>query len=227
MWNRTRGSLKSDCSEVEACVHLFFMCLAAPPCFDFGLPAVLGIAFGGFLIGMLLIGALWFIKIKTGKCVSGVTFLISYWVDTKFWFSHSLIQVTRPDWTWAQPQRIFLVRHRFLFLLSFALILFSFLFFILIGVSSPLLFPQAVPAQARKGNLSLPTHPPRRTVAPTPASEAPRARRPAAWHEIVVAPHHQQHHWVPSKSLIRVLCFGFPSIMLKKHYSLPAPPNCK
>ncbi|KAM4635417.1 endoglin [Polymixia lowei] len=37
-----------------------------PPCIDFGLPAVLGIAFGGFLIGVLLIGALWFIKIKTG-----------------------------------------------------------------------------------------------------------------------------------------------------------------
>ncbi|KAM6975878.1 endoglin [Tautogolabrus adspersus] len=37
-----------------------------PPCFDFGLPGVLGIAFGGFLIGVLLIGALWFIKIKTG-----------------------------------------------------------------------------------------------------------------------------------------------------------------
>ncbi|XP_028830663.1 endoglin isoform X1 [Denticeps clupeoides] len=35
-------------------------------CFDFGLPAVLGIAFGGFLIGVLLIGALWFIKIRTG-----------------------------------------------------------------------------------------------------------------------------------------------------------------
>ncbi|KAG7276656.1 hypothetical protein CRUP_023222 [Coryphaenoides rupestris] len=39
---------------------------ATAPCFDFGLPAVLGIAFGGFLIGSLLIGALWFIKIKTG-----------------------------------------------------------------------------------------------------------------------------------------------------------------
>lgn len=37
-----------------------------PECFDFGLPGVLGIAFGGFLIGVLLIGALWFIKIKTG-----------------------------------------------------------------------------------------------------------------------------------------------------------------
>ncbi|XP_068190108.1 endoglin [Antennarius striatus] len=37
-----------------------------PPCFDFGLPGVLGIAFGGFLIGVVLIGALWFIKIKTG-----------------------------------------------------------------------------------------------------------------------------------------------------------------
>ncbi|KAM7392783.1 hypothetical protein PAMA_007746 [Pampus argenteus] len=37
-----------------------------PPCFDFGLPGVLGVAFGGFLIGVLLIGALWFIKMKTG-----------------------------------------------------------------------------------------------------------------------------------------------------------------
>lgn len=36
------------------------------PCIDFGLSAVLGIAFGGFLIGVLLIGALWFIKIRTG-----------------------------------------------------------------------------------------------------------------------------------------------------------------
>ncbi|XP_017263422.1 endoglin [Kryptolebias marmoratus] len=35
-------------------------------CFDFGLSGVLGIAFGGFMIGVLLIGALWFIKIKTG-----------------------------------------------------------------------------------------------------------------------------------------------------------------
>uniref|UniRef100_A0AAQ4Q1E6 TGFBR3/Endoglin-like N-terminal domain-containing protein n=1 Tax=Gasterosteus aculeatus aculeatus TaxID=481459 RepID=A0AAQ4Q1E6_GASAC len=40
--------------------------LPTPACFDFGLPGVLGIAFGGFLIGVLLIGALWFIKIKTG-----------------------------------------------------------------------------------------------------------------------------------------------------------------
>ncbi|XP_067114219.1 endoglin [Osmerus mordax] len=36
------------------------------PCIDFGLSAVLGIAFGGFLIGVLLIGALWLIKIRTG-----------------------------------------------------------------------------------------------------------------------------------------------------------------
>ncbi|XP_051545448.1 endoglin-like isoform X2 [Myxocyprinus asiaticus] len=34
-------------------------------CFDFGLSAVLGIAFGGFMIGVLLTGALWFIKIRT------------------------------------------------------------------------------------------------------------------------------------------------------------------
>ncbi|XP_073716453.1 endoglin [Misgurnus anguillicaudatus] len=36
------------------------------PCFEFGLSAVLGVAFGGFLIGVLLTGALWFIKIRTG-----------------------------------------------------------------------------------------------------------------------------------------------------------------
>ncbi|KAI5089096.1 hypothetical protein C0J45_20504 [Silurus meridionalis] len=35
-------------------------------CVDFSLQSVLGIAFGGFLIGVLLIGALWFIKIRTG-----------------------------------------------------------------------------------------------------------------------------------------------------------------
>lgn len=35
-------------------------------CFEFGLSAVLGIAFGGFMIGVLLTGALWFIKIRTG-----------------------------------------------------------------------------------------------------------------------------------------------------------------
>ncbi|XP_051977682.1 endoglin-like isoform X2 [Xyrauchen texanus] len=34
-------------------------------CFEFGLSAVLGIAFGGFMIGVLLTGALWFIKIRT------------------------------------------------------------------------------------------------------------------------------------------------------------------
>ncbi|KAI4881839.1 hypothetical protein NFI96_013461 [Prochilodus magdalenae] len=36
------------------------------PCIEFGLPSVLGIAFGGFLIGVLLISTLWFIKIRTG-----------------------------------------------------------------------------------------------------------------------------------------------------------------
>ena len=58
------------CCVTEACIHcvFFYVYVSAPPCFDFGLPGVLGIAFGGFLIGVLLIGALWFIKIKTGKC---------------------------------------------------------------------------------------------------------------------------------------------------------------
>ncbi|XP_063066593.1 endoglin isoform X2 [Engraulis encrasicolus] len=40
------------------------------PCPEFDLSAVLGIAFGGFLIGVLLIGALWYIKVRTGRPVS-------------------------------------------------------------------------------------------------------------------------------------------------------------
>ncbi|KAM9441318.1 endoglin isoform 2-T3 [Clarias gariepinus] len=38
----------------------------ASPCFEFSLQSVLGVAFGGFLIGVLLVSALWFIKIRTG-----------------------------------------------------------------------------------------------------------------------------------------------------------------
>ncbi|XP_066568712.1 endoglin [Amia ocellicauda] len=41
-------------------------CTPSKPCYEFELPAVLGIAFGGFLIGVLLIGALWYIKVRTG-----------------------------------------------------------------------------------------------------------------------------------------------------------------
>ncbi|KAJ8285649.1 hypothetical protein GJAV_G00029340 [Gymnothorax javanicus] len=37
------------------------------PCLEFDLSAVLGIAFGGFLIGILLTGALWFIQVRTGR----------------------------------------------------------------------------------------------------------------------------------------------------------------
>ncbi|CAG5867529.1 unnamed protein product [Menidia menidia] len=63
------------CYDREQCVHggrvkknLELPCLQPPasPCFDFHLSGVLGIAFGGFLIGVLLIGALWLIKVKTG-----------------------------------------------------------------------------------------------------------------------------------------------------------------
>ncbi|XP_056146300.1 endoglin isoform X2 [Lampris incognitus] len=58
----------SDGGSVKRNLEVTQPCTSPPstPCFDFGLPAVLGIAFGGFLIGVLLIGALWFIKIKTG-----------------------------------------------------------------------------------------------------------------------------------------------------------------
>ncbi|XP_070706622.1 endoglin isoform X2 [Pempheris klunzingeri] len=55
------GRVKRNLEVTQPCLQP-----PPPPCFDFGLPGVLGIAFGGFLIGVLLIGALWFIKIKTG-----------------------------------------------------------------------------------------------------------------------------------------------------------------
>ncbi|XP_029940535.1 endoglin isoform X2 [Salarias fasciatus] len=55
------GRVKRNLEVTQPCLQP-----STPPCFDFGLPGVLGIAFGGFLIGVLLIGALWFIRIKTG-----------------------------------------------------------------------------------------------------------------------------------------------------------------
>ncbi|KAL3041653.1 hypothetical protein OYC64_019772 [Pagothenia borchgrevinki] len=55
------GRVKRNLEVTQPCLQP-----PTPPCFDFRLPGVLGIAFGGFLIGVLLIGALWFIKIKTG-----------------------------------------------------------------------------------------------------------------------------------------------------------------
>ncbi|XP_026152395.1 endoglin [Mastacembelus armatus] len=55
------GRVKRNLEVTQPCLKP-----PTPPCFDFGLAGVLGIAFGGFLIGVLLIGALWFIKIKTG-----------------------------------------------------------------------------------------------------------------------------------------------------------------
>ncbi|KAI1905060.1 hypothetical protein AGOR_G00012050 [Albula goreensis] len=60
---------KSYASEhrVRRNVEVVQSSLPAPgKCLNFGLSAILGIAFGGFLIGVLLIGALWFIKIRTG-----------------------------------------------------------------------------------------------------------------------------------------------------------------
>lgn len=60
-------------SEEKAKKNLEVVRTKGPPqrtCPEFGLSAVLGIAFGGFLIGVLLIGALWFIKIRTGRPVA-------------------------------------------------------------------------------------------------------------------------------------------------------------
>ncbi|XP_029024496.1 endoglin [Betta splendens] len=55
-----------DGGRVKRNLEVTQPCRQSPHCIEFGLPEVLGIAFGGFLIGVLLIGALWFIKIKTG-----------------------------------------------------------------------------------------------------------------------------------------------------------------
>ncbi|KAB5522272.1 hypothetical protein PHYPO_G00157650 [Pangasianodon hypophthalmus] len=66
--------LNPDCAEpqlVKRNVQVTPSYVPPPDsCFEFSLQSVLGIAFGGFLIGVLLIGALWFIKIRTGKPVA-------------------------------------------------------------------------------------------------------------------------------------------------------------
>ena len=53
-------------TNLKYIIHSIDVCVP-DSCLEFGLPSVLGIAFGGFLIGVLLIGALWFIKIRTGN----------------------------------------------------------------------------------------------------------------------------------------------------------------
>ncbi len=104
----------------------FYVYVTASQCLDFGLPGVLGIAFGGFLIGVLLIGALWFIKIKTGKCTTNnmVLNIDLNWSLSGFeMFTFCLIQGTQLDWTLAQLQQIFLVR-----IFSFRFVSFLFVF---------------------------------------------------------------------------------------------------
>ncbi|XP_068609360.1 endoglin [Brachionichthys hirsutus] len=57
-----------DGGRVKRSLEVTGPCLQppTPPCSDFGPPGVLAVAFGGFLIGVVLIGALWLIKAKTG-----------------------------------------------------------------------------------------------------------------------------------------------------------------
>ncbi|KAJ8286850.1 hypothetical protein GJAV_G00044060 [Gymnothorax javanicus] len=62
-FNQTCG----DGGRVRRSMEVIQSTISAPGnCISFGLSAILGVAFGGFLIGVLLIGALWFIKIRTG-----------------------------------------------------------------------------------------------------------------------------------------------------------------
>lgn len=198
----------------EACIHCFCpVCVSAAPCFDFGLAGVLGIAFGGFLIGVLLIGALWFIKIKTGKTtaqswsINTGPIIMSRGIKLiTFWFK----QATQAGWTLAPLQQVSPVRLRFFrgFFLSPLYPLISFL----------LSFLQGVLAQERNANLFPPTLPPLRTAALTLASAAPRAHPPAAWHDYI---------WVTSSSRppssVKVSYVGFVSywLMLEKHYCCP------
>lgn len=64
---------------------------SATNCFDFGLPGVLGIAFGGFLIGVILIGALWFIRIKTGMYLL-LWFILFYCFVNRYLHSQATLQ---------------------------------------------------------------------------------------------------------------------------------------
>ncbi|KAK3526988.1 hypothetical protein QTP86_006125 [Hemibagrus guttatus] len=64
---------KLSCSEPQVVAKKVQVTPYSPPlnsCFGLRLHSVLGIAFGGFLIGVLLIAALWFIKIRTGYPVA-------------------------------------------------------------------------------------------------------------------------------------------------------------
>ncbi|XP_047665075.1 endoglin isoform X2 [Tachysurus fulvidraco] len=59
---------RTDCSNPQLVTKAVQVTPYIPPqnpCIKFSLLSVLGIAFGGFLIGVLLVGALWFIKIRT------------------------------------------------------------------------------------------------------------------------------------------------------------------
>lgn len=158
----------------------FHVYVSAPPCFDFGLPDVLGIAFGGFLIGVLLIGALWFIKIKTGKCKNhNAQFPVKYRSELMFvWIKINILlnsgYPTGLDISSTAanlPGKEFFFYFYCFFSSSYHLISFS------------LVFLQDVPAQERNDNRFPPTLPLLRTAAPTLALEAPRAHRPAAWHD--------------------------------------------
>ncbi|XP_023665349.1 endoglin-like isoform X2 [Paramormyrops kingsleyae] len=54
-----------DEDYVKVAVEVVKSSVPSASCPDFNLSAVLGVALGGFLIGMLLMGALWFIKVRT------------------------------------------------------------------------------------------------------------------------------------------------------------------
>lgn len=158
-----------------------------PPCFDFGLPGVLGIAFGGFLIGVLLVGALWFIKIKTGKVwfffqnkLSKI-FKVSINYHTIFFFSSSS---SSRESNWAGYQLCCSKSFRWecspslpstCFVLTFASASFSHHFSII--------FLQVAPSREPSDNPFPATPPLLRTAVPMAASEAPRARRPVAWRD--------------------------------------------
>lgn len=235
-------------SEVDLRLLSHLFCVPDTPCFDFGLPGVLSIAFGGFLIGVLLIGALWFIKIKTGEhsiqfCLYrpniAITFVqMDFTLRTTFcpktlWQrkkAESCIGNIHQLLTWSigccicgwicvclDWNALILLHSGYptgLDMTSTAANLSgneisfrSLNIFLssrqaLIGLL--LLFLQDVLAQEENDNLCPPTHPLLRTVAPTPALEAPRARRPAAWHEVMTTLPTRGGQHLRSKSPIRV-----------------------
>lgn len=183
------------------------VCVSAPPCFDFGLPGVLGIAFGGFLIGVLLIGALWFIKIKTGNGTGPWSISLIHVCG----FSNNLIPLNLGYPTGIDMSSTAAgLPGEFFFFLSLCLVYLCWQFFLSLAnwLLSPLcagcpcsgakrqpVSDNLSPSENSSANASI------GSTKSTPTSSM-------AWNH--ANRYHQQGHHLPSKSPIRVFVLLFP-----------------